>query len=77
MCVLACALGHRFRASAPEARPVGACMEWEEYLPPGYSLRTDPDLLVLLRPDGSVVASFSARGAVPLEVIAAAWEDFE
>ena len=50
-------------------------MGWEEDLPPGYTLREDPDLLVLLRPDGSVVAAFSAGGADPMEVIAAAWED--
>ena len=50
-------------------------MGWEEDLPPGYTLRGDPDLLVLLRPDGSVVAAFSAGGADPMEVIAAAWED--
>jgi hypothetical protein len=46
-------------------------------LPPGYRLRNDPDLLVLLRPDGSVVAAFSALGADPIEVIASAWEDYE
>ena len=50
-------------------------MGWEEGLPPGYSLRYDPDLLVLLRPDGSEVAAFSAPAADPLEVAAAAWED--
>ncbi len=42
-------------------------MRWEEDLPPGYRLRED----------GSEVAAFSALGADPLEVIAAAWEDFE
>ena len=52
-------------------------MRWEEDLPPGYRLREDPDLLILLGPDGSVVAAFSAQGADPLEVIAAAWEDHE
>ncbi len=46
-------------------------------LPPGYGLREDADLLVLLREDGSEVAKFSATGADPLEVIAAAWEDSE
>ena len=49
----------------------------ERDLPPGYSLREDPELLVLLRPDGSEVAAFSAQGADPLEVVAAAWEDSE
>jgi hypothetical protein len=33
-------------------------------LPPGYSLdRSDPDVLVLLCPNGTAVAHFSARGA--------------
>jgi hypothetical protein len=33
-------------------------------LPPGYSLdRSDPDVLVLLCPQGTAVARFSARGA--------------
>ena len=50
---------------------------WEEDLPPGYRMREDADLLVVLRPDGSEVAAFSALGADPLEVIAAAWEDYE
>ena len=36
----------------------------EPRLPPGYSLdRSDPDVLVLLCPDGKAVARFSARGA--------------
>ena len=52
-------------------------MRWEEDLPLGYRLREDPDILLLLRPDGSVAAAFSATGADPLEVIAAAWEDHE
>jgi len=46
-------------------------------LPPGYRLEEDPDVLLLLRPDGSVVAAFSALGADPLEVFVAAWEDHE
>jgi hypothetical protein len=50
---------------------------WEEDLPPDYTLRRDVDLLVLVGPAGSVVAAFSALGADPLEVIAAAWEDHE
>lgn len=52
-------------------------MMWEEDLPPGYRLRDDVDLLILLRPDGSMVAAFSADGADPAEVFAAAWEDYE
>ena len=52
-------------------------MRWEEDLPPGYRLEEDPDILLLLRPDGSVAGAFSTTGADPLEVIAAAWEDHE
>jgi hypothetical protein len=48
----------------------------EEHLPPGYRLRADADLLVLLGPGGSEVAAFSAQGADPLEVVAEAWEDY-
>ena len=44
-------------------------------LPPGYHLRKDTGLLVLLRPDGSEVAEFVAGAADPLEVTVAAWED--
>ena len=51
--------------------------EWEGDLPPGYSLSGDADLMVLLGPCGSKVAAFSELGADPLEVIAAAWKDYE
>ena len=47
----------------------------EPNLPLGYRLWRDPDLLVLLRPDGSVAAAFSARGANQEAVELAAWED--
>ena len=47
----------------------------EPNLPLGYRLRRDPDLLLLLRPDGSVAATFSARGANEEDVELAAWED--
>ncbi len=57
--------------------PVHRGMRWEEDLPPGYTLREDVDLLVLLRPDGSEVAAYSAPAVDPSEVIAAAWEDSE
>jgi hypothetical protein len=49
----------------------------EDDLPPNYRLRHDPDVFLLLGPDGSVVAAFSARGMDPLEVFSAAWEDYE
>jgi hypothetical protein len=36
----------------------------EVRLPPGYTLdRSDPDVLILLCPQGTEVARFSARGA--------------
>ncbi len=47
----------------------------EPNLPPGYRLRRDPDLLLLRRPDGSVVAAFSASGAAEEAVERAARED--
>ena len=52
--------------------PVGR--DWPG-MPFGYRLALDADLLVVIRPDGSPVAAFSALGADPLEVEAAAWED--
>ncbi len=52
-------------------------MRGGEDLPLGYRLQQDPDVLLLLRPDGSLVAAFSARGGDPLEIFAAAWEDYE
>ena len=47
----------------------------EPNLPLGYRLQRDPDLLILLRPDGSVAATFSTRGANEEDVELAAWED--
>jgi hypothetical protein len=44
-------------------------------LPPGYHAHLDPDVLVLGRTDGSVVARFSGQGLVAEEVEWAAWED--
>jgi hypothetical protein len=45
------------------------------WLPFGYHLERDADLLVLRRFDGSFVAAFSAVGADPFEVELALWED--
>ena len=45
-------------------------------LPPGYHAHLDPDVLVLGRTDGSVVARFSGQGLVAEEVEWAAWEDY-
>ena len=57
----------------------GAVMGSEEpRLPPGYRLdRSDPDVWTLRRPEGWVVAHFSARGATKEAIEQAAWEDHE
>ena len=44
-------------------------------MPFGYYLQLDADLLMLRRPDCSLVAAFSAMGVDPFEVEAAVWED--
>jgi hypothetical protein len=46
-------------------------------LPAGYWLERDADLLVLHRPDNSIVAAFSARGVDPSEIERVAREDAE
>ena len=52
--------------------------EREMYLPPGYRLdRSDPDLWALRRPEGWVVAYFSARGATRETIEETAWEDHD
>jgi hypothetical protein len=52
--------------------------EAEPRLPPGYRLDTsDPDLWMLRRPEGWVVAYFSVRGATREAIEAAAWEAHE
>jgi hypothetical protein len=45
------------------------------YLPLGYYLDRDPDLLMLRRSDGSLVAAFCAFRANLFEVELTAWED--
>ena len=48
----------------------------EPRLPLGYRLdRRDPDLWTLRRPEGWVVAYFSAQGATREAIEQAAWED--
>jgi hypothetical protein len=50
----------------------------EPRLPPGYRLdRSDPDLWTLRRPEGWVVAHFSARGVTNETIEEIAWEDYE
>jgi hypothetical protein len=52
--------------------------ERELCLPPGYWLdRSDPDLWTLRRPEGWVVAHFSARGATKGAIEEVAWEDHQ
>ncbi len=52
--------------------------ESEIHLPPGYRLdRSDPDLWTLRRPEGWVVAYFSAQGATKEAIEQGAWEDYE
>jgi len=52
--------------------------EGEPRLPPGYRLdRSDPDVRLLRRPEGWVVAYFSARGATNKAIEQTAREDYE
>jgi hypothetical protein len=52
--------------------------EPEIRLPPGYRLdRSDPDVWALRRPEGWVVAHFSAQGATNEAIEQVAWEDHE
>lgn len=45
-------------------------------LPPGYTLATsDADVLSLLRPEGTIVAMFSARGVSAEGILEAARQD--
>ncbi len=46
------------------------------YLPPGYHIQSDAEMLVLHRADGSRVAGFVAGRSVPSEVVKAAEEDY-
>jgi hypothetical protein len=47
-------------------------------LPPGYRLdRSDPDVWVLRRPEGWVVAYFSAQGVTREATVQMAWEDYK
>jgi len=45
------------------------------WLPFGYYVERDADVLILRRADGSDVAAFSAIGVDLFEVELAAWED--
>ncbi len=45
-------------------------------LPPGYRLEHEADVLVLRRPNGTVVAVFSPRGVDLGAVAREAWTDY-
>jgi hypothetical protein len=50
----------------------------EPRLPPDYRLdMSDPNVLALRRPEGWVVAHFSAQGATRVAIEETAWEDYE
>ena len=50
----------------------------ELHLPRGYRLdRSDPDVWALRRPEGWVVAHFSAQGATKKAIEQTAWADHE
>jgi hypothetical protein len=46
-------------------------------LPFGYYVEREPDLLLLRRADGTLVAAFSVRGVDLFEVELRVWEDAE
>jgi hypothetical protein len=46
------------------------------YLPPGYGLEYGADVLLMRKHEGSVVATFSARGATVSKVAKTAEEDY-
>ena len=68
-----------YSGTCAECAGGGVVMGSEEpRLPPGYRLdRSDPDVWALRRPEGWVVAHFSARGATKEAIEQAAWEDHE
>ena len=64
------------RPAKRTGRPTAPVPEPGVVLPPGYSLEMDPDVLVLRRAEGSIVATFSAMGADPSEVEREVREDY-
>jgi hypothetical protein len=60
-------------------RSVGRVMSKDELLLPKFDYyidESDPDIVILRRPDGSFVAAFSARGATREGIVEAAKEDY-
>ena len=63
-------------ATRPHEPLRNGCLPDTSRLPPGYALDTcDPDVLLLLRPDGTSAAVFSARGVSADGILDAAGED--
>ena len=51
-------------------------VDWNDIiLPPGYWLEHDATLIVLHRPDDSVVAAYNPMTADPAQIAAEAWAD--
>jgi len=59
----------------PEREPIGS--RPGSALPFGYYVEREPDVLLLRRSDGSLVATFSARSVDWFEVEFTVWEDAE
>ena len=60
-------------------RSVGRVVSKDELLLPKFDYyidESDPDIVILRRPDGSFVAAFSARGATREGIVEAAKEDY-
>lgn len=63
-------------ATRPHVPLRNGCLLDASQLPPGYALDTcDPDVLLLLRPDGTSAAVFSARGVSAEGIMEAAGQD--
>ena len=60
-------------------RSVGGVVSKDELLLPKFDYyidESDPDIVILRRPDGSFVAAFSARGATEEGITRAAKDDY-
>jgi hypothetical protein len=68
--------GRREKMKVEKLTALEAYRAGKLHLAPGYELEHVADVLLLRRDDGSVVATFSARGATPSEVVRTAEEDY-
>lgn len=65
-------------AMRPSEPPRHGCLLYVSLLPPGYALDTsDPDVLLLLRPEGTIAAMLSAPGVTAEGILEAAAQDCE